>query len=70
MMLHRYGGGASMDAIKSVLDMPINTVVRLMGSALAASGQRRAPGSDRNPDTEADILKQLDAKAREAGANI
>lgn len=70
MMLARYGGGVGVKQIRDILKLPLTTVVRLMGSALVANGGKREPGANADPNSDADIVRQLEEKARKAGANI
>lgn len=59
-----------MKQIRDILKLPLTTVVRLMGSALVANGGKREPGANADPNSDADIVRQLEEKARKAGANI
>lgn len=72
MALHRYGGGASAEAVDHLLRMPFLMLIRLIGAAKRATsidrkdkhGARRAAA----PTDEAEIIKLLDQKAAEARA--
>ena len=57
-----------MEQINTIRMMPLSVLIRLQGCALVACGGKRELGSDRTPDEEADILRQLDAKRREMEA--
>jgi hypothetical protein len=59
-----------MEKIDAILTLPLGIVVRLMGCAMVSNGGKRAPGSDVDPSSEAELVRQLDEKARKAGAKI
>lgn len=53
-----------MEQINTIRMMPLAILIRLQGCAMVACGGKREPGADRQPDLEADILRQLDEKRR------
>lgn len=58
-----------MQAIDTIRMMPLATIIRLQGCALVACGGKRELGADRSPDSEADIIRQLDEMARKRKEN-
>ena len=72
MALHRYGGGASAEAVARLLRMPFHMLVRLIGAAKRATTIDKKDGRARRhpsaPADEAEIIKLLDKKAAEARA--
>lgn len=53
-----------MEQINTIRMMPLAILIRLQGCAMVACGGKRELGADRQPDSEADILRQLDEKRR------
>jgi hypothetical protein len=53
-----------MEQINTIRLMPLAILIRLQGCALVACGGKRELGADHHPDSEADILRQLDEKRR------
>ena len=56
--------------MNAVLVIPLKLIIRLMGAAIEATGNDRAPGAHSDRETDESIARALDEKAREAGANI
>lgn len=53
-----------MEQINTIRMMPLAILIRLQGCAMVACGGKRELGADHQPDSEADILRQLDEKRR------
>lgn len=53
-----------MEQINTIRMMPLAILIRLQGCAMVACGGKRELGADRQPDSEAAILRQLDEKRR------
>lgn len=56
-----------MAQIESILTMPMTGIIRLMGSAILATGKKRSSRFDRSKTEEGELLALLESKARKAG---
>lgn len=67
----RYGGGASRARIRECADMPLATVIRLMGAARRLDNpQSVRPGADASESTDADMVRQIEAKLKAQGVQV
>lgn len=70
-MLSQYGGGISRGRIADICELPVVTVIRLLGCVKKRLNPESVrPGQDADPDTDAAMIAKLEAELRGRGTKI
>jgi hypothetical protein len=72
MMLSQYGGGISTATIGEICNVPLVTIIRLLGVMKKRLDPKSVkPGQDADPDSDAAMVAQLEARIkRERGIKV
>lgn len=66
----QYGGGVSVARVDEICQMPLVTIVRLMGAMRRRLNPKSVePGQDATPEGDAAVIAELERKIRESKTN-